>query len=161
MNTDNRNEEPITTMEWTSQQEEVPLHGHTTTTTATTTIQQTRNNRIATRRKKRKKKKTWLLVDNNNIYYRFVSVNFLEKYILLCYFSHSRPSKYLKMPYKLLHHNLCVQLNHQLIKNRERYFVFSRLRLLDELCYMNNLHKLWQTYNELGVQHQLSPVCIR
>ena len=69
-------------------------------------------------------------------------------------------SKYLKMPYKLLHHTLCIKLKHQLIKNKERYFVLSRLGLLDELCYMSDLHQLWRTYYHTGVQYQLWPVSI-
>ncbi len=79
--------------------------------------------------------------------------------LILCLYR-IRPSKYLKMPYKLLHHTLGIKLKHHLIKNKERTFVFSRLRSLDELCYMDSIHKLWQTYYHIGVQHQLWPVNI-
>lgn len=62
------------------------------------------------------------------------------------------------MPYKLLHHTLCIKIQHNLIRNRERYYVFSRLRLLDELCYMDSLYEMWQNYYHIGVQHQFWPV---
>ena len=69
-----------------------------------------------------------------------------------------RPSKYLKMPYKLLHHTLCLKLNYKFIRSKERFFVLSRLRLFDELCYMDTLLQVWQDYYEIGDKHQLWPV---
>lgn len=57
-----------------------------------------------------------------------------------------------------MHHTLRLKLNHHLIKNKERNFVFSRLRLLDENCYMDRIYQIWQTYFDIGVQHQLWPV---
>ena len=62
------------------------------------------------------------------------------------------------MPYKLLHHSLKMKLQHRLIKNQERSFVFSRLRLLDELCFMDGMQQSWRSYFEIGVKHQLWPV---
>ena len=64
------------------------------------------------------------------------------------------------MPYKLLHHSLKMKLQHRLIKNQERSFVFSRLRLLDELCFMDRMHQSWRSYLEIGVKHQLWPVSL-
>jgi hypothetical protein len=64
------------------------------------------------------------------------------------------------MQYNLLHHTLYIKLRHQLIKNKERYFVFARLRLLDELRYMSDLHQLWQTYYHTGMEYQLWLVSI-
>ena len=111
------------------------------------------------KKSRRKKKKNWLLVkdaDDTNTYYRLVEIRFFIDYHLL--FFCIRLSKYLKMPYKLLHHTLCLKLQHTLIKNKERLFVLSRLRLFDELCYMETLLKLWQDYYKIGDRHQLWPV---
>lgn len=148
------NNRAVTTMEWTSQQEV-----HLPRNTIEQHPRSRRSIKDKKKKKKRKKKKTWLIVNNDNdinTYYRFVQISFIDSNILCLYYI--RPSKYLQMPYKLLHHTLCVKLQHSLIRNKERFFVLSRLRLLDELCYMDSLYQLWQSYYCIGVQHRFWPV---
>lgn len=74
------------------------------------------------------------------------------------YHIYIRTSKYLKMPYKLLHRALSMKLHHKLLLNQERNFVFHQLRLFDELCYLDTLCKLWQNCYDIGVQHHTWPV---
>ena len=55
-------------------------------------------------------------------------------------------SKYFQMPKKLLLHSLRLQLNYPLKKRKDKSFILSRLRLLDEqFClrmdqYLNQSH---------------------
>jgi hypothetical protein len=58
-----------------------------------------------------------------------------------------RPSKYLKMPRKLPLHSLRLQLNCSLKKKNEQGFLLSRLQIIDQI------HYLYQTYFDLGLQH--------
>jgi hypothetical protein len=69
-----------------------------------------------------------------------------------------KPSKYLKMPRKLLLHSLCFQLNYSLKKKKEHRFILSRLRILDQQFCLDQIRCLYQTYIDLGSQYQIWPV---
>jgi hypothetical protein len=69
-----------------------------------------------------------------------------------------KPSKYLKMPRKLLLHSVRLQLNYSLKKKKEQHFILARLQIFDQQFCLNQIHYLYQTYLDLGLQHQLWPV---
>jgi hypothetical protein len=70
-----------------------------------------------------------------------------------------KPSKYLKMPRRLLLHSLHLQLNCPLKKNKkEQRFVLSRLKLVDQQFCLEQIRYLYQTYFDLGLQQQVWPV---
>ena len=65
-----------------------------------------------------------------------------------------KPSKYLKMPRRLLLHSLHIQLNCPLKKRKEQRFVLSRLKIIDQQFCLDQIRYLYQTYFDLGSQHQ-------
>jgi len=72
-----------------------------------------------------------------------------------------KPSKYLKMPRKLLVHSLRLQLNYSLKKKKEQNFILSRLKLVDEQFCLDQIRYLYQTYCDLGLQHKVWPVSLK
>ncbi len=66
-----------------------------------------------------------------------------------------KPSKYLKMPRKLLLHSLRLQLNYRLKKKKEQNFILSRLKIFDQKFCLDQIYYLYQTYFDLGSQHQI------
>jgi hypothetical protein len=71
-------------------------------------------------------------------------------------------SKYLKMPRRLLLHSLHLQLNYRLKwKNKEQRFIISRLELFDRQFCLDQIHYLYQTYFNLGLQHEMWPVSFK
>jgi hypothetical protein len=71
-----------------------------------------------------------------------------------------KPSKYLKMPRKLLLRSLCLQLNYPLKKGKERRFILSRLQILDQQFCLDQIRSLYQTYCDLGLRYQIWPVSL-
>jgi hypothetical protein len=71
-----------------------------------------------------------------------------------------KPSKYLKMPRKLLLHSLRLQLNYPLKKKKEQRFILSRLQLYDQQFCLDQICSLYQTYFDLGSQYQIWPVSL-
>jgi len=69
-----------------------------------------------------------------------------------------KPSKYLKMPRRLLLHSLHLQLNCSLKKKKEQNFLLSRLKIFDQQFCLDQIRYLYQTYFDLGLQHQIWPV---
>jgi hypothetical protein len=69
-----------------------------------------------------------------------------------------KPSKYLKMPRKLLLHSLHLQLNCPLKKKKEQRFILTRLKIIDQQFCLKQIRYLYQTYLEFGIQHQVWPV---
>jgi hypothetical protein len=73
-----------------------------------------------------------------------------------------KASKYLKMPRKLLFHSLHLQLNYRLKwKKKERRFILSRLELFDQQFCLDQIRYLYQTYFNLGLQHEMWPVSFK
>ncbi|CAF2764299.1 unnamed protein product [Rotaria sp. Silwood2] len=68
------------------------------------------------------------------------------------------PSIYLKMPKKLLYCSLPRQLNCRLKKKREKRFVFTRLRLLDQQFCTGMDQYLYQSYLDIGSHSKRWPV---
>ena len=66
-----------------------------------------------------------------------------------------KPSKYLRMPRRLLLHSLHLQLNCPLKKKQEQRFILARLKTIDQQFCLEQLRSLYQTYFDFGVQHQL------
>jgi hypothetical protein len=66
-----------------------------------------------------------------------------------------KPSKYLKMPRRLLLHSLHLQLNCHLKKKQEQRFVLSRLKIVDQQFCLEKIRYLYQTYFDLGSQQQV------
>jgi hypothetical protein len=75
-----------------------------------------------------------------------------------------KPSKYLKMPRRLLLHSLHLQLNCSLQKKNkkaaEQRFVLSRLKIVDQQFCLEQIRYLYQTYFDLGLQQQVWPVSL-
>jgi hypothetical protein len=69
-----------------------------------------------------------------------------------------KPSKYLKMPRRLLLHSLHLQLNCPLKKKEEQRFILVRLRIIDEQFCLEQIRYLYQTYFDLGSQEKVWPV---
>jgi len=69
-----------------------------------------------------------------------------------------KPSKYLRMPRKLLLHSLHLQLNHPLKKKKEQNFLLSRVRLFDEQFCLDQIRYLYQVYFDLGSKSYIWPV---
>jgi hypothetical protein len=69
-----------------------------------------------------------------------------------------KPSKYLKMPRRLLLHSLHLQLNCSLKKKKEQSFILSRLKTIDQQFCLEQIRSLHQTYFDLGSQQKLWPV---
>jgi len=70
-------------------------------------------------------------------------------------------SKYLKMPRRLLLHSLHLQLNYRLTKKKEQHFILSRLELFDQQFCLDQIRYLYQTYFNLGLQHEMWPVSFK
>jgi hypothetical protein len=66
-----------------------------------------------------------------------------------------KPSKYLKIPRRLLLHSLHLQLNCPLTKKKEQHFVLSRLTIVDQQFCLKHIRYLYQTYLDLGLQEQV------
>jgi len=66
-----------------------------------------------------------------------------------------KPSKYLKMPRRLLLHSIHLQLNCSLKKKKEQRFILARLTIMDQQFCLERLRDLYQTYFDLGLQHQV------
>jgi hypothetical protein len=66
-----------------------------------------------------------------------------------------KPSKYLKMPRRLLLHSLHLQLNCSLKKKKEQRFILSRLRIIDQQFYLEQIRYLYKTYFDLGSKQQM------
>ena len=62
-----------------------------------------------------------------------------------------KPSKYLKMPRRLLLHSLYFQLKYPLKKKNEQRFILSRLKIIDEQFCLDQIRYLYQTYLDLGL----------
>ena len=71
-----------------------------------------------------------------------------------------KPSKYLKMPRKLLLQSLRIQLNAKLKKKKEQGFILSRLEIFDQQFCLDKIRSLYQTYFDLGLKHQIWPVSL-
>ena len=56
-----------------------------------------------------------------------------------------KPSKYLKMPRRLLLHSLHLQLSCSLEKKKEQHFIVSRLKILDQQFCLDKLRHLYQS----------------
>jgi hypothetical protein len=69
-----------------------------------------------------------------------------------------KPSKYLKMPRRLLLHSLHLQLNCSLKKKKEQRFLLARLRIIDEQFCVEQIRSLYQTYFDSGAQYRIWPV---
>ena len=69
-------------------------------------------------------------------------------------------SKYLKMPRKLLLHSLRLHLSDRLKKKKEKHFILSRLRIVDQQFCLNQIRYLYQTYFDQGAKYQMWPVSI-
>jgi len=69
-----------------------------------------------------------------------------------------KPSKYLKMPRKLLLHSLRLQLNHSLKKKKEQNFILSRLQIHDQQFCLDHICSLYQIYFDQGSKHHMWPV---
>ena len=69
-----------------------------------------------------------------------------------------RPSKYLKMPKKLLVRSLRLQLNQTIKKRKEQRFIFARLQLLDRQFCLGLDLRLYQSYFTEGEHHKMWPV---
>jgi hypothetical protein len=69
-----------------------------------------------------------------------------------------KPSKYLKMPRRLLLHSLHLQLNCFLKKKKEQRFILSRLKTIDQQFCLEQIRHLYQTYFDLGSQQKVWPV---
>jgi hypothetical protein len=63
-----------------------------------------------------------------------------------------KPSKYLKMPRRLLLHSLHLQLSCPLKKKKEQRFILSRLTIVDQQFCLEQIRYLYQTYFDLGSQ---------
>ncbi len=72
-----------------------------------------------------------------------------------------KPSKYLKMPRKLLLHSLHLQLNCPLKKKKEQRFILSRLAIVDQQFCLDQIRFLYQTYFDLGSEYQMWPVSFK
>jgi len=72
-----------------------------------------------------------------------------------------KPSKYLKMPRRLLLHSLRLQLNCSLKKKKEQNFILSRLKTIDQQFCIDQIRYLYQTYFDLGLQYQIWPVSFK
>jgi hypothetical protein len=72
-----------------------------------------------------------------------------------------KPSKYLKMPRKLLLHSLRLQLHHSLKKKKEQSFLLARLQIADQQFCLDQIRHLYQTYLDLGVKSQVWPVSLK
>jgi len=72
-----------------------------------------------------------------------------------------KPSKYLKMPRKLLLRSLRLQLNYPLKKRKEQRFILSRLQILDQQFCVDQIRWLYQTYFDLGEKFQIWPVSLK
>jgi len=66
-----------------------------------------------------------------------------------------KPSKYLKMPRRLLLHSLHLQLKCSLKKKKEQRFILSRLTIIDQQFCLEQIRDLYQTYFNFGLQHQI------
>ena len=71
-----------------------------------------------------------------------------------------KPSKYLKMPRRLLLHSLHLQLNCRLKKKKEQRFVLLRLKIVDQQFCLEQIRYLYQTYFDFGSQQQVWPVSL-
>jgi len=72
-----------------------------------------------------------------------------------------KPSKYLRMPRKLLLQSLRLQLNSPLKKKKEQSFISSRLEIVDQQFRLDQIRHLYQTYFDLGLQYQIWPVSLK
>jgi hypothetical protein len=66
-----------------------------------------------------------------------------------------KPSKYLKMPRRLLLNTLRLQLNCFLKKKKHQRFILSRLKTIDQQFCLEQVRYLYQTYFDLGSQEQV------
>ena len=62
------------------------------------------------------------------------------------------------MPKKLLLHSLRLHLNHPIKKHKEKSFILSRLRLLDEQFCIGMDKYLYQSYFDNGSKYKIWPV---
>lgn len=69
-----------------------------------------------------------------------------------------KPSKYLKMPRKLLVHSLSLQLNCSLKQNKMQRFTLTRLKIFDRKFCLNQTHDLYKTYFDQGAKYRIWPV---
>jgi hypothetical protein len=69
-----------------------------------------------------------------------------------------RCASYLKRLSPILLQALRLQLDHLLKKKFEQIFVYKRLQLLDKQFSLQLHQSLWQSYMNMGPQHQLWPV---
>jgi len=69
-----------------------------------------------------------------------------------------KPSKYLKMPPKLLVQSLRLHLHYPLKKKKDRKFILSRLTKMDQTFCLEQIHYLYQVYYDKGSLHQIWPV---
>ena len=73
----------------------------------------------------------------------------------ICFY---KPSKYLKMPRKILLHSLRLQLKCPIKRKKEQQFIIGRLGIVDRQFCLQQIHDLFQTYSMLGIQYRIWPV---
>ena len=103
----------------------------------------------APKKKKNSTQETMLSIDMNS--------NHSSKETCTLY----KPSKYLKMPRNLLLQSLRLQLKSILKKKTEQRFILTRLQIVDQQFCLDQIRYLYQTYFDLGFQHQTWPVSLR
>ena len=69
-----------------------------------------------------------------------------------------KPSKYLKMPRRLLLHSLHLQLHCSLKKKKEQIFLLSRLQIIDQQFCLEQIRSLYQVYSDRGSSNHVWPV---
>ena len=69
-----------------------------------------------------------------------------------------KPSKYLKMPRRLLLHSLHLQLHCSLKKKKEQIFLLSRLQIIDQQFCLEQIRSLYQVYSDCGSSNHVWPV---
>ena len=65
------------------------------------------------------------------------------------------------MPRRLFRHSLLRKLNCPLKKKKEQHLILSRLTIIDQQFYLERIRDLYQTYFDLGLQHQVWLVSFR
>lgn len=68
--------------------------------------------------------------------------------------------KYLTKKPRLLFQMLRLHLNHSLKNKQQQEFIYRRLSLVDRQYRFDNHRHLWQSYCELGANHEIWPVSL-
>ncbi|CAF1293737.1 unnamed protein product [Adineta ricciae] len=72
-----------------------------------------------------------------------------------------RRPRYLKRPSSTLFQMLNKRLNYTLNKKIEQRFIYTRLELLDQHCYLDTNLQLWQSYLDIGLPQNQWPCQIK